>query len=86
MIDHELDYVDVAKVDIESFEYELFATAWLVLQEQRIGALVVEIHPKLLTSRGVDLAYARQVVEDCGYQWQEVGHELILLQPQRGAE
>jgi FkbM family methyltransferase len=86
MIDHELDYVDVGKVDIESFEYELFATAWLVLQEQRIGALVVEIHPKLLTSRGVDLAYARQVVEDCGYQWQEVGHELILLQPKRGAE
>jgi hypothetical protein len=25
-------------------------------------------------------------VEACGYQWQEVGHELILLQPQRGAE
>ncbi len=79
-----LDHVDVAKVDIESFEYELLWAATDVLLSRRVRAFVVEIHPPLLEQRGLMLSDLKDHVEACGYQWQEVGHELILLQPQPG--
>jgi hypothetical protein len=49
-----IDQVDLMKVDIEGFEWEMLAGAPEVFSTHRVRAMAMEIHESLLLRRGLD--------------------------------
>jgi hypothetical protein len=64
----QIEHADLVKMDIEGFEYEVIMGALELFKERRIKALALELHPNLITKRGLDPAEITRLLESCGYE------------------
>ena len=62
-------HFDVAKVDIEGFEAEMFRGATRVLADRQVKRWVIELHPDILGSRGESVDTVRSLLTEQGYEW-----------------
>jgi FkbM family methyltransferase len=59
--------VDLVKMDIEGSEYEAILGSPSVFESGRIAAIALELHPALISGRGLDPAAIARFLERCGY-------------------
>ena len=59
--------VDLMKMDIEGFEYEALLGSPQLFQQGKVKALLLELHPRQITSRGLDYKKVEGFLIDCGY-------------------
>ncbi len=57
----------VLKMDIESWEHEAILGSPKVFRDGRVRALILELHPALLTRRGLDPEAVPRFLRECGY-------------------
>ena len=60
--------VDLMKMDIEGFEYEVLLGSEKVLRTKRIRAIALEMHSEIIKERGKKPSQIEKVLGDCGYQ------------------
>ncbi len=63
-----IDEVDLLKMDIESYEYEAIMGSQELFKKRCIKALALEIHPTLISKRGLDQDDINHFLSSCGYQ------------------
>lgn len=62
------DRFDFVKVDVEGFEPEVVRSLLPLLEEGRIGRLLVDYHQPILRERGVDPRRTHDLILSCGYE------------------
>lgn len=65
---HELERVDLMKMDIEGFEYEAILGSPEVFRKHRVRALALELHGRMLVARGRAPEDIASFLQSCGYQ------------------
>jgi FkbM family methyltransferase len=63
-----IDRIDLVKVDVEGYEPEVARALHRMLDERRIGKLLVEYHPPILQERGITSDSVDQGIIERGYQ------------------
>lgn len=66
-----LAMVDVMKIDIEGYEYEAVLGAKELFRTLKVRRLLIEIHDKLLSARGLRPQDISDFLLSCGYERQE---------------
>jgi len=69
--EHALTMVDVMKIDIEGYEYEAVLGAKELFRTLKVRRLLIEIHDKLLSARGLRPQDISDFLLSCGYERQE---------------
>jgi FkbM family methyltransferase len=69
--EHALTMVDVMKIDIEGYEYEAVLGAKELFRTLKVRRLLIEIHDKLLSARGLRPKDISDFLLSCGYERQE---------------
>jgi FkbM family methyltransferase len=69
--EHALTMVDVMKIDIEGYEYEAVLGAKELFRTLKVRCLLIEIHDKLLSARGLRPQDISDFLLSCGYERQE---------------
>jgi FkbM family methyltransferase len=70
------------KIDVEGWEYEAVLGSRELFRAGRIDALALELHPHLLSARGLDGSEIVRFLESCGYRPQTLGeHTVYVRQP-----
>lgn len=75
-----IERCDLLKIDIEGWEYEAILGSQALFAEHRIRYLALELHPHLLTPRGLDASAITAFLARCDYR--EIpgrGHLLLAL-------
>lgn len=81
-------HADFVKVDVEGFEPEVILGALPLLQEGRIGTLLLDYHRAILERRGIDADVTHRRIVGCGYDVLEgsVGDGYVLYRHQKTHE
>ena len=64
-----IDTIDLAKIDIEGFEYETVLGSKQLFRDQRIKRIALEIHYYELIDRKLDSDDIQNFLKDCGYSF-----------------
>jgi FkbM family methyltransferase len=64
--ENDIPYIDLAKVDVEGFEFEVTRSLIPHIQERKIKALLVEYHPRILASRAISPLQIHSSLIECG--------------------
>ncbi len=65
---HEIEHVDLMKMDIEGFEYEAILGSQEVFAQRRIRHLALELHPWAMKPRGLESERITEFLERQGYR------------------
>jgi len=72
-------HCDLLKIDIEGWEYEAVLGSRTLFESGLVRAIALELHPRALTSRGLEITAITDFLTECGYQEQPgVGHLLLV--------
>ena len=76
-----LQHCDLIKIDIEGFEYEAVLGSKQLFEQGRIRKVVLQLHPRLMTMRGLNPDDITKFVTGCGYTRDERFEELVYVAP-----
>jgi FkbM family methyltransferase len=80
--EYSLPTVDVMKVDVEGHEYEAILGSKELFRTRRVKRVLVEVHEKMLTARGLRARDISDVLLSCGYERQDrQGFEVFTSPP-----
>lgn len=75
--EHDLQFVDFAKIDIEGGEYEAIISSPEIFLTRRIGLLALELHPRQLAARGKNAQDIIEMLAATGYRmFEHEGHTM----------
>jgi FkbM family methyltransferase len=69
--EYSLPTVDVMKVDVEGHEYEAILGSKELFRTRRVKRVLVEVHEKMLTARGLRARDISDFLLSCGYERQD---------------
>lgn len=70
---------DLMKMDIEGYEYEAIIGSPDVFKEKRIKAIALEVHPKLLSQRGLKPDDIYNFLKSCGYVQDSIFSDMVFV-------
>lgn len=77
--DERLTHVDLLKVDVEGFEYEVLLGSPEVFRQNRVRALALELHPTILAARNKDPTHITKMLLEANYSMKYVNGNVLWL-------
>jgi FkbM family methyltransferase len=67
LMDHQIEYVDLLKTDIEGAEFEAILGSKNIFRSGRVKVVLIEYHPTILARRGLSECTIHEFLEESGY-------------------
>lgn len=64
----EIDHFDFVKIDVEGFEPEVIRSLLPLLQQKKVGTVLLDYHTAILARRGIDPIETHRIILAAGYE------------------